>query len=250
MKITPDNIGRQFIELTKYKYQQTPSPMVAGQPMPNPVWRHPEAGEVFPLPPPDFTRLDAHSFSEVLNGRRSRRNYSNESLTLDELSLLLFATAGIQRFTAGFTLRPPPSAGARHPLETFLGINRVAGLDSGLYHYLPFDHALAQVRRDELIGRRIADACLKQTIFEISAVNFIWTSVFYRSSWKYGQRGIRYIHLDAGHVAQNLYLAGEALGLGCCAVGAFDDDECNLLLGIDGIEHFCIYLATIGRTRA
>jgi SagB-type dehydrogenase family enzyme len=78
------------------------------------------------------------------------------------------------------------------------------------------------------------------------AVSFIWTAVIQRSRWKYQQRAYRYIYLDAGHACQNLYLTCEALGLGCCAVAAFDDDAANKILDIDGKKEFVIYLATVG----
>jgi len=83
-------------------------------------------------------------------------------------------------------------------------------------------------------------------LFTDCAVSFIWTAVIERSRWKYQQRAYRYIHLDAGHVCQNLYLACEALGLGCCAVAAFDDDAVNEIIGVDGKGEFVVYLATVG----
>ena len=93
----------------------------------------------------------------------------------------------------------------------------------------------------------IVAACLDQGMVTASAVTFIWTAVTYRMAWRYGQRGYRYLHLDAGHVGQNLYLTAEALGLGAVAVAAFDDEAMNAACGLDGAERFVIYLAPVGR---
>jgi SagB-type dehydrogenase family enzyme len=84
---------------------------------------------------------------------------------------------------------------------------------------------------------------------EKASVNWLWTAVTQRTFWKYGQRGTRYIYLDAGHAGQNLYLAAAALGLGCCAIGAFFDDEINSLLGVDGENETIVYMASVGRVR-
>lgn len=80
-----------------------------------------------------------------------------------------------------------------------------------------------------------------------SAVTFFWAAVTYRMGWRYGERGYRYLFLDAGHVCQNLYLAAEAVGCGVCAIAAFEDDTLNQLLGLDGVEQFAVYVATAGR---
>ena len=84
-------------------------------------------------------------------------------------------------------------------------------------------------------------------MYEQAAVVFIWTAVPYRMTWRYGERGFRDLHLDAGHVCQNLYLAAEATGCGTCAIAAFDDDDMNAILGINGSDQFVIYLATVGK---
>jgi SagB-type dehydrogenase family enzyme len=94
---------------------------------------------------------------------------------------------------------------------------------------------------------RFAEACLKQPIVRESAVTFIWTCVIYRMAWRYSERAYRLVHLDAGHVCQNLYLAAEQIGCGVCAIGAFDDELMADLLGIDGVEEFVIYCATVGK---
>lgn len=247
MEAAPEDIGYLFMELTKFENLEGPSDMALGARIPDPEYRRPGAGHVIPLPGPDLAILDVRPFSSILQGRRSRRNFSKEPLPLMDLSVLLYSTQGVVERTAYYHLRTVPSAGARHPLETFLCVNRVIGLQPGLYHYLPFSHAVEAVRTGKNEGEKWKNACLGQEMVEDSAVYFIWTSVFYRAGWKYKQRGFRYIHLDAGHVCQNLYLACEALGLGCCALAAFDDNRCARLLGIDGKEQFCLYMASVGK---
>jgi len=91
------------------------------------------------------------------------------------------------------------------------------------------------------------DSCLRQNMVANCAVTFIWDADFYRMSWRYGERGLRYIYLDAGHVCQNLYLAAEAVSSGVCAIGAFEDDKINEILGLDGENHFTVYVATLGK---
>jgi len=97
--------------------------------------------------------------------------------------------------------------------------------------------------------KRMVGACLGQESVAASAVTFVWTAVPYRTTWRYGERGYRYMHLDAGHVCQNLYLAAEAIEAGACAIGAFSDDAMNELLGLDGVKQFVIYLAAVGKRK-
>jgi SagB-type dehydrogenase family enzyme len=126
-------------------------------------------------------------------------------------------------------------------------INRVDDLKPGLYRYLAVDHKLQVIDTSPEIAYKITQGCLNQQFVFRSAVAFIWTAVVYRMMWRYGERGYRYMHLDAGHVCQNLYLSSEAIDAGVCAIAAFDDDILNSVLGIDGENHFTIYVATVGK---
>jgi SagB-type dehydrogenase family enzyme len=145
------------------------------------------------------------------------------------------------------TFRNVPSAGARHALECYLLVNRVEGLQPGLYRFLALEHALVAVDLGPGIADAVARACLDQQMVVRCAVTFIWVAVAERMTWRYGQRGYRYMHLDAGHVCQNLYLAAESIGGGVCAIAAFSDEDMSPLLGLDGEEQFVIYLATLGK---
>ncbi|MFZ4396068.1 MAG: SagB/ThcOx family dehydrogenase [Kiritimatiellia bacterium] len=113
--------------------------------------------------------------------------------------------------------------------------------------YLALDKKLALLDRDAGLPRAITEACLGQEVVAASAATFIWVAVVKRMTWRYGQRGYRYLYLDAGHVCQNLYLAAEAIGCGVCAIAAFDDDALNRILKLDGETQFAVYLASLGR---
>jgi SagB-type dehydrogenase family enzyme len=182
-----------------------------------------------------------------LKERSSIRDYSQEELLLPEVSQLLWASQGITREQGEWQFRTAPSAGALYPIETYLGVNRVEGLVGGLYHYEVRHHRLAFLREDPLIGMALTRAALGQTACQRAALVLVWTAVIARSARKYGERAYRYIYMDAGHAAQNVYLASTALGLGCCVIGAFFDDEVNTVLEIDGHEETTVYMATIGR---
>jgi SagB-type dehydrogenase family enzyme len=185
---------------------------------------------------------------EAVIRRQSRRNYGPTPLTLEELSLLLWATQGIRRVVgAGCALRSVPSAGARHAFETYLAVQRVESLPAGLYRYLPLDGHLAQLRLDDSIGRDAAMACLGQGFVAAAAVTFFWTAIPERMEWRYDLAAHKVIALDAGHVCQNLYLACEAIGAGTCAIAAYDQAACDRLLAVDGDEEFTIYIAPVGK---
>jgi SagB-type dehydrogenase family enzyme len=247
--MNPETVGREFQEGTKYQYVRVPSDMMRGKRMPNPRKPVPRGTEIIPLPKVKPAREADASLLRLLKLRRSRREFSSRPISQEDLSILLWGTQGVLEVVNGHSLRTAPSAGARHPLETYLAINHVKDLEAGLYRYLPFEHALAVLSIDPDFGHSLATACLEQEFLEEGAVSFIWTAVLQRSRWKYQERGYRYVYLDAGHVCQNLYLLTEHMKLGCCAVGAFDDDEVNRLIGVDGVEEFAIYLAGVGKRR-
>jgi SagB-type dehydrogenase family enzyme len=239
-------IGRTFMQQTRYECLP-PSEQRCGVPQPPMVLPPDAAAPRIALPPAAELPVASVDLRALIEGRRSVRDYAPEPLALAELSYLLWCTQGVLRTIASVTLRTVPSAGARHALESYLLINRVEGLAPGLYRYLPLEHALQLVPESGAIAPFVAQACLGQRMLTDCAVAFLWTAVVARMTWRYSQRGYRYLHLDAGHVCQNLHLAAEAIGCGVCAIAAFDDDALNEVLGLDGVEQFAIYLATVGR---
>jgi SagB-type dehydrogenase family enzyme len=238
--------GRQFLETTRAEFM-VPSDQMLG--LPQPLLELPyDGGAVLTLPDPSAFDAPPLDLWEAILRRESVREYSSEPLSLAELSYLLFATQGVRAVVDGeYTMRAVPSAGARHALETYVLANRVEGLTTGLYRYLALDHRLLEVDLDPGVGGRIVAACYNQPFIPAAAAVFVWTAVPYRMTWRYGERGFRYLFLDAGHVCQNLYLAGEPIDCGVCAIGAFDDDALDRAVGADRSEQFPIYVATVGK---
>jgi SagB-type dehydrogenase family enzyme len=186
----------------------------------------------------------------AMSRRKSRRAFSASELSLDELAFLLWATQGIRdKDRKNPAFRTVPSAGARHSFETYLFIHRVAGLEPGLYRYLPVENELLFLTSVAAMADKLTAACFGQAFVAKGAVTFVWTTIAYRMEWRYAQAAHRVILIDAGHVCQNLYLACEAIGAGTCAVAAYDQEKLNQLLAVDGDEEFAVYLAPVGKIR-
>ncbi|MDD5094087.1 MAG: SagB/ThcOx family dehydrogenase [Dehalococcoidia bacterium] len=208
----------------------------------------PQAHRIDLVPHDQFKDLPGLDVMAAIGNRESRRRFQKRPLLLKELSFLLWATQGIrQRLDGGHALRMVPSAGARHALETYLCVINVESLDLGFYRYLPLEHQLLVMLRDEDAAGKIAQAALHQDWMAEAAVVFIWSAIPYRMEWRYDMAAHRVILLDAGHVCQNLYLACEAMGLATCAVAAYDQESMDRLLGLDGKDEFAIYMAPVGR---
>jgi len=200
----------------------------------------PSEPETIKLPQPRYE--SEVSVEEALLRRRSVRDYTGEPLTLEEVSQLLWAAQGI---TADWGGRTAPSAGATYPLETYLVVGDVEGLEEGIYKYNPHRHELCKVldgdKRVEL-----ARAALEQDWVKEGAVDIVLTAVYERTTVRYGQRGTRYVHMEAGHAAQNVYLQAVALNLGTVVVGAFYDDQVKKVLRLPEEER-PLYIIPVGK---
>jgi SagB-type dehydrogenase family enzyme len=238
-------IGHKFMEKTYYRFAKQ-SDQMKGLPQPPLELDYNKSKAIVDLPASIDVQVKDLNLREAIENRRSIRQYSDQPLTLEEVSWLLWSTQGVKE-VIHVTLRNVPSAGARHAFETYLLANRVEGLQPGLYRFLAIDHKLVEVLLEDNIADKITEAAWKQVMVKKSAVTFIWTAVAYRMKWRYGERGYRYLHIDAGHVCQNLYLAAEAIDCGVCAIAAFQDEQLNKLFGIDGTEQFAIYMAPVGK---
>ena len=195
-----------------------------------------------------LNQLAKMTLADAITKRSSIRQYQPAPLSIMELSALLWATQGVKQVISPETaLRTVPSAGARHSFETYLIVNRVESLKAGLYRYLPFEGRLALLKPDPQIGPKAAIACFGQGFIAESAVTFSWTTIPARMEWRYDLAAHKVIAIDAGHVCQNLYLACQTIGAGCCAVAAYDQEACDELIGVDGEEEFVIYLAAVGK---
>ena len=185
---------------------------------------------------------------QLIDGRRTLRSYSRELVSLKELSFLLWATQGIQETdSAGKSMRTVPSAGGRHTFETRLLVNTMDGVEPGMYRYCASEHALLNLAYEQDRITDLIDGFRNIILPTTSAVTFMWICHAERMTWKFGERGYRYILLDAGHICQNLYLAAESIGCGVCAIGSFDDEEVNSTLGLDGETTFLAYAASVGK---
>ncbi len=220
---------------------------VPAPPLENPC---PPGAELIDLPGPEEFTVGQVPVVEAMRRRRSERRYTEEPLTLEELAFLVWAAQGVResgwRGDHRYVLRTVPSAGARHPFETYLVVNRVEGLEPGLYHYQSLEHCLCFLGADDSLVERTHEGCFRQYALN-SAVTFLWTVVPYRTEWRYSVVSPKLIALDAGHMCQNLCLACAAVGVGACAIGAYDQELLDAVLDLDGDDEFVIYVATVGR---
>jgi SagB-type dehydrogenase family enzyme len=182
------------------------------------------------------------SLEEALLERRSVRDYAPGPLRLAEVSQLLWAAQGV---TAEWGGRTAPSAGALYPLETYLVAGNVENLSPGVYKYNPTGHELIKVS-DRDVREELAVAAVNQTCVKEGAISIVIAAVYERTTAKYGDRGVMYVHMEAGHAAQNIYLQATALGLGVVAVGAFYDDQVKDIIGLSENEA-PLYIIPVGR---
>lgn len=198
------------------------------------------AGEVITLPPAQTK--GAVSLEEAIKNRRSVREYARLPLTLNDISQLLWAGQGVTSESGG---RAAPSAGALYPLEVYLVAGNVENLATGIYRYLPAEHALAGIK-DGDARSDLAKAALGQSAVNDGAANIVITAFYERSTPRYGERGIRYAQLEAGHAAQNICLEATALDMGSVTIGAFYDDQVRDILSISANET-PLYIIPVGK---
>lgn len=207
-----------------------------------------EEKQIISLPTPkEWKNIHNKDIVSVIKDRRSHRKYLDKPLTLDELSFLLWATQGVKKNLGSTVLRNVPSAGNRHPFESYICVSNVEGFKKGVYRYLPLEHELLfEFAATDMAGK-ITDATLGQFFVSTAPVVFVWTAIPYRTEWRYSVASYKVIAIDVGHVCQNLYLACEAIGAGTCAIAAYNQKLMDELVKVDGTEEFTIYLAPVGK---
>jgi SagB-type dehydrogenase family enzyme len=182
--------------------------------------------ESFELPEPKLSSKT--SVEKALSTRRSVRDYGRDSLSIEEISQLLWAAQGI---TARWGGRTAPSAGALYPLEIYVVVGEVKGLKPGLYHYDPQKHSITE-KVDGDLRQKLTQASLYQDEIDRAPATFVITAVYERTMKKYKERGIRYVHMEVGAAGENIYLQAETLNLGTVFIGAFEDEKVKKALGI------------------
>jgi len=246
------DINRNFMKSNYKEMENIVSDQMKDLPQP-PLQRGPDKdSEIIDLIPIEKVKIINDNLIQNIGNRKSHRQYNDKSLTLEELSFLLWASQGVksvyERDNKSYaTFRTVPSAGSRHPFETYILINNVTGLKEGLYRYLAIEHKLMCISALENQSERIVDATLGQKFTGKAAAVFIWSCVAYRGEWRYNIAAHKSMLLDAGHICQNLYLACEGIEAGTCAIGAYDQEKIDAIIDVDGENEFSVYLSPVGK---
>ncbi len=213
------------------------------------------------LPPINKMTAPKADFFECTTSRLSRRQYSEKALSLFELAFLLWCTQGVKKVIGGYAkyirdgsgrnyLRPIAVGGSVNSYETYLAINNVSGVENGIWRYLPLSHQIVFEKKVENLTQKISDTFSNptqdQSYAAKAAVVFLWSCVPYRGEWRYKESAHKGMLIDLGHISHQLYLAAEALGCGCCAIGGYYQDKADTLIGVDGNDEFAVLCASVG----
>lgn len=246
--------GREFMRGSDAKYldevgdYETDQYLKKEQP---PLFKEPTGGKIILLPQ-NFGNLElSNNILEILYRRKSSRVYTEEQLSLLELSYLLWATQGVKSIRGKnfATVRTVPCGGARHEFECYMIIKNVEGLECGYYHYMPDKHAVEQIKLldEKCLTKEIETVLCGQRWACKSNVVFFYSIIPYRCEWRYGIWAHRAALMDSGHITQNLYIACSSASLGTCAVASLETEYANRMFNLDGEEEFVFYAATVGK---
>ena len=244
---------RNFLKSNFNEFKNIKTDRIKG--LPKPLSNKPYDTDMKVIKLPDVNpKIVKKDMYQSIKDRRSTRLYSEESISLGELSYLLWATQGITMTTkSGLTLRTVPCSGATHSFETYLLVMGVKGLEQGAYRYDSIGHNLLFMFKLDQISNQVDAITLEQpfvpNFVKKAAVVFAWSTLPYRSEWKFDITAHKKILIDIGHVCQNLYLGSESLDLGACAIGIYDQEKIDALLELDGDEEFILYMAAVGKKR-
>lgn len=245
--------NREFLKANFKVLDNIKTDKQKGLPCPNFQKEYNSKYKLIDLPKANENVLVESNIFKCIDKRRSLRHYSKESISLSELSYLLWATQGIQKVKSdsNTTLRTVPSAGATHTFETYLIINNVENLENGIYRYIPLEHKLLFMSKLNNMEKKVDEATPRQpfvaNFVSKSGVIFLWSSTPYRAEYRFHITAHKKILIDVGHVCQNLSLASESINCGACAIGIYDQDIVDKMLDLDGEEEFIIYMAAVGR---
>lgn len=244
---------RNFLKSNFDEFDNTKTDKALGITQPPITKPYDSSKKIIELPNINEEIIKNKNIYKCIKERRSVRLYSEESLNLEELSYLLWSTQGINNPNDVPNLRTVPCSGATHSFETYLFIMNVEGIKKGVYRYLPIGHKLLFMFELENINEKVDVMTLDQPFIphfaNKSAVLFAWSTIPYRSEWKFDITAHKKILIDVGHVCQNLYLASESIEAGTCAIGIYDQKMIDDILNIDGEDEFVVYLAAVGKKR-
>lgn len=216
-----------------------------------PLYKAPMGGKMILLPTNYQDLKLKNDILEVIYKRKSSRVYTDEKMSLLELSYLLWATQGVKSIRGNnyATLRTVACGGARHEFECYIAVNKVEGLENGYYHYMPDKHAIELIKQveNEQMAAEISDSVMGQKWAAKANVVFYYSVIPYRAEWRYGIWAHRTALIDSGHITQNLYIACSSANLGTCAIAAVDTPKSSQMFALDGEEEFIFYAATAGK---
>lgn len=239
--------GRNFM----HNWEERPKDYATDQQLkkPQPPLTKAKMSDVQISLPTNFEDLPIkNNFLEIINTRKSHRVYTQETMSLLQLSYLLWCTQGVKeiRGKSYATLRTVPCGGGRHEFEAYMAIQNVEGLKDGYYHYLPMTHEIELLSECNNMTQFISDSLCGQAWACKANVVFYYSMVAYRAEWRYGIFTHRVALIDSGYISENLYLACTSIGIGSCAIGAIADTICNSAFNLDGNEEFIILAHPVG----
>lgn len=203
-------------------------------------------GKVIELPAFDEVNINNMIINQGTSTSNSMIKYKKDPLSLEELSYIIWNTQAAKAKELNIIDVMEAANRVTHTFETYIFINNVEGVNEGLYRFIPTDNKLIEISDDNVM-EKITEACYGHKAIKDSAVTFMWTAVQQRIIDRYGVKGYRCFNLDASNVCKNLYILAESVECAACAISAYDEDAINLLLDIDGIDQFSIYIATVGK---
>ncbi len=207
-----------------------------------PLYKKYDKAQKVELPKPSFAGL---SVEKAIQKRKSVRSFMESPMNLEQLARILLSANGITQQRGGIARRATPSGGALYPLDLYVIATNVDELTNGLYHFQVSDSSLELVKEGDF-SIQIFEAANEQRAVGASPITIILTARFGRITQKYADRGYRYAYIEAGAACQNIYLQATSLDMGTVAVGAFNDDSLNELLGIDGLHEAALLIMPVG----
>ena len=241
--------NRKFMQCPSFKEGMAESDQSKG--VTAPVFGKTITGPLTVLPP--FEGITTASYTDLLDSRRSVRSYAKTPMTQAQLAFMLWSVNGIQSLRSDVaTFRPVPSGGSRHPFETYVTVRNVEGLKPGLYHYLPTENMGEKLVTLEFLGDipnyedTITEMVVGQAWAAKAPVVLFYSCIPYKAEWRYHELAHRVVLIDLGHVGQNAMLSAAALGLGSCCMAAYDQQVCDKVIGLDGVDEYVVYGIAVG----